>query len=173
MSLIVQHRRPSVSFTVTLQHQLRAYQERFEQLRKAPDTERDALLARPIDESNARGKARALSPSRTPLSDEALAVPDEFGDVENNGAVEETSIGSDGLVQFYGKTSGPFTFMPFSKMLSWFQVCTMSIRAQPTQTVRRSLMTQRAQSTRPRLSLLDTSSERRCVSLSAKSILPL
>ena len=97
------HRRPSVAFTVTLQHRLKAYQERFEQLQNARDSEREALLAQPVVETDLRGgKARAPS-----------APPDEMNDGEgsfmmstdNNGVVEETSIRSDGQVHFYGKTS--------------------------------------------------------------------
>lgn len=102
-------RRPSVAFAVTLQHQLKAYQERFEQLRNVKEDERDALLEKPILAEKPRGgKARAPSPiSHLPpdgIASESTALIAPT-DAETNGIPEETSIGADGQVYFYGKTS--------------------------------------------------------------------
>jgi hypothetical protein len=103
------YRRPSVAFTVTLQHELKAYRDLFEQLRKATDVERDALLAKPIATEKPRGgKARASSPSDFGA---VASSPSDFGavapcpDVERNSLQKETSIGVDGQVYFYGTTS--------------------------------------------------------------------
>jgi hypothetical protein len=101
-------RSPSVAFTVTLQHQLKAYQERFEQLRKVRDDERDVLLSKPISAGTLRGgKARAsisdLGSIEQHLESEtnnAISTPAEI-----DGIPEETSIGADGQVYFYGATS--------------------------------------------------------------------
>ena len=91
---------------MSLQHRLKAYEERFEHLRHARNDERDALLAKPVGEGGLRGgKARALSAPRTPVNEEAGFVMPHPGDVDNDGVAEETSIGSDGQICFYGKTS--------------------------------------------------------------------
>ncbi|KAI1737924.1 fungal-specific transcription factor domain-containing protein [Xylaria scruposa] len=92
--------RPSLAYAVTLQHQLKAYQERFEQLRAAKNAERDALLAKPITIDQSQG----LSPNgSSPPHIGDLTVP--WSDEESTSLQEETSIGTDGQVCFYGSTS--------------------------------------------------------------------
>lgn len=95
----------------SLQNQLAKYKERFEQLQHAPLEDRDALIEQPLDletSSNSleraptpqarshgaleRDSASEVSPSASPLFDHS-ASPDE------------TSLGADGEVCFYGETS--------------------------------------------------------------------
>ncbi|KAI0975088.1 fungal-specific transcription factor domain-containing protein [Xylaria arbuscula] len=94
------NKRPSLAYAVTLQQQLKAYQERFEQLRAAKDTERDALLTKPVTTGPLQGSSASdFSPSHT--SDSAAHGSDE----DSSSLQDETSIGTDGQLCFYGSTS--------------------------------------------------------------------
>lgn len=92
-------RRPSVAFAVSLQRQLKAYEDRFQQLRTANESDISSLLSSPVVvEKPKGGRARAPSP----------ANPDSSGylaGLEATDFQEETSIGIDGQVYFYGRTS--------------------------------------------------------------------
>ncbi|RYC59790.1 hypothetical protein CHU98_g6413 [Xylaria longipes] len=77
-----------------------AYQERFEQLRAAKDAERDALLAKPITTGQSPGLS--TSGSSPPHVSDSIAP---WSDEESTSLQEETSIGTDGQVCFYGSTS--------------------------------------------------------------------
>ncbi|KAI0855810.1 fungal-specific transcription factor domain-containing protein [Xylaria cubensis] len=94
------NKRPSLAYAVALQHQLKAYQERFEQLRAAKDAERDTLLAKPITIDQTQGlSTNGSSPPH--IGDPTVPWSDE----ESTSLQEETSIGTDGQVCFYGSTS--------------------------------------------------------------------
>ncbi|KAJ3555317.1 hypothetical protein NPX13_g10378 [Xylaria arbuscula] len=94
------NRRPSLAYAVTLQHQLKAYQKRFEQLRAAKDSERDTLLAKPVTTDPPQGCSTSdLSPPHGAGS----AAHDS--DEDSSSLQEETSIGTDGQLCFYGSTS--------------------------------------------------------------------
>ncbi|KAI0414669.1 fungal-specific transcription factor domain-containing protein [Xylaria grammica] len=94
------NKRPSLAYAVTLQHQLKAYQERFEQLRAAKDAERDALLAKPVTTGPLQGCSTSDS-SPPHVVDSAAHGSDE----DSSSLQEETSIGTDGQLCFYGSTS--------------------------------------------------------------------
>lgn len=93
------HRRPSVAFAVALQRQLKAYEDRFQQLCTANESDIFSLLSNPVVvEKPKGGRARAPSPAK----------PDSFvhcAELEANDFQEETSIGIDGKIYFYGRTS--------------------------------------------------------------------
>ncbi|KAI0466921.1 fungal-specific transcription factor domain-containing protein [Xylaria cf. heliscus] len=94
------NKRPSLAYAVTLQHQLKAYQELFEQLRASNDAERDSLLAKPITSNKFQGLSTSgSSPPRIGVS----ITP--WSDGESASLEGETSIGTDGQVCFYGSTS--------------------------------------------------------------------
>ncbi|KAI0110762.1 fungal-specific transcription factor domain-containing protein [Nemania sp. FL0031] len=94
------NKRPSLTYAVTLQRQLKAYQERFEQLRGAKDAERDALLAEPIVVDQLQELCTS-GPSPPQVRDPTT----QWSDGEPASLQDETSIGTDGKVCFYGSTS--------------------------------------------------------------------
>ncbi|KAI0520982.1 fungal-specific transcription factor domain-containing protein [Xylaria bambusicola] len=94
------NKRPSLAYAVNLQHQLKAYQERFEQLRTAKDGDRDALLEKPVTTGPLQGCSTSdFSPP--PVVESATHGSDE----DSSSLQEETSIGTDGQLCFYGSTS--------------------------------------------------------------------
>ncbi|KAI1126604.1 fungal-specific transcription factor domain-containing protein [Nemania abortiva] len=94
------NKRPSLAYAVTLQRQLKAYQERFERLRGAKDAERDTLLAEPITAD--QPQEFCASDRSPPQVRDSTA---QWSDGEPTSLQEETSIGTDGKVCFYGSTS--------------------------------------------------------------------
>ncbi|KAI1100861.1 fungal-specific transcription factor domain-containing protein [Jackrogersella minutella] len=94
---------PSIAYAVSLQNQLQAYKDRFEELRRVMDEERDALLNEPIDTvSPNEGRSRAFRSApevRDPRRIESATKEDATD------AAEMASVGTDGRVCFYGKTS--------------------------------------------------------------------
>ncbi|UKZ61382.1 uncharacterized protein TrAtP1_002647 [Trichoderma atroviride] len=92
-------KRPSVAFAVALQRQLKAYEDRFQQLRTASESDISSLLSNPVVvEKPKGGRARAPSPANADASR-------HLAELEANDFQEETSIGIDGQVYFYGRTS--------------------------------------------------------------------
>ena len=103
------YRGPSVSYAVSLENQLQSYKDQFEQLRRATSNQRLAILEDFMsNEAPAVHQQRSLSDVTTELGDEARnrrsdsLARDPSGTIEEP---EETSIGMDGEICFYGKTS--------------------------------------------------------------------
>ncbi|KAI1460015.1 fungal-specific transcription factor domain-containing protein [Annulohypoxylon moriforme] len=94
---------PSIAYAVSLQNQLQAYKDRIEELRRVKDEERDALLKEPICTiSPNEGRSRAFK-STSDLHDPLRMDTTTKHDTAD--AAEMTSVGADGRVCFYGKTS--------------------------------------------------------------------
>ncbi|KAI0883746.1 fungal-specific transcription factor domain-containing protein [Annulohypoxylon maeteangense] len=107
---------PSVAYAVSLQNQLQAYKDRIEELRQVKDEDRDALLNEPIcTVSPNEGRSRAFK------GNSDVHIPLRIDTTTKQGtadAAEMTSVGTDGRVCFYGKTSlyhiDPHNFEPDS-----------------------------------------------------------
>ncbi|OTB17020.1 hypothetical protein K445DRAFT_365650 [Daldinia sp. EC12] len=95
---------PSVAYAVSLQNELQAYKNRIDELRRVKDEDRDALLNEPIRTINPNeGRSRAF---RSPLDLQSHQQQADSVTVENtDDAAEMASVGTDGRVNFYGKTS--------------------------------------------------------------------
>ena len=104
-----QHRGPSVSYAVSLENQLQIYKNQFEQLRRAASNQRLALLEDFMsNEAPVADQQRSLSDMTTELGDETQNRSPESLAGDPNGTIEEpeeTSVGMDGEICFYGKTS--------------------------------------------------------------------
>ncbi|KIW30332.1 uncharacterized protein PV07_06082 [Cladophialophora immunda] len=103
-------RGPSVAYAASLEKRLKAFEERFEKLRHSSTVEeRDALIQEPFEDVKPE-RARAPSalmagPERQQheiQEPEALSSPSPAA---QNEPPDETSIGADGRICFYGKTS--------------------------------------------------------------------
>ncbi|KAI2634815.1 fungal-specific transcription factor domain-containing protein [Hypomontagnella submonticulosa] len=93
---------PSVAYAVSLQNQLQAYKSRIEELRQVKDEDRDALLNEPISTVNPNeGQSRAFRGPPELFSPQIENVATESA----NDAAELASVGTDGRVCFYGRTS--------------------------------------------------------------------
>ncbi|KAI8957733.1 hypothetical protein F5Y11DRAFT_352216 [Daldinia sp. FL1419] len=94
---------PSIAYAVSLQNELQAYKNRIEELRRVKDKDRDALLDEPIRTINPNeGRSRAFrsTPELQNLQQVDNATTDGTDDT-----TEMASVGTDGRVNFYGKTS--------------------------------------------------------------------
>ncbi|KIX96081.1 uncharacterized protein Z520_08336 [Fonsecaea multimorphosa CBS 102226] len=103
-------RGPSVAYAASLEKRLKAFEERFEKLRQSSTVdERNALIQEPFED---------VKPERTRAPSALMAVPEgqqnEVHEPETlsspspaaqNEPPDETSIGADGRICFYGKTS--------------------------------------------------------------------
>ncbi|EXJ76086.1 uncharacterized protein A1O5_00594 [Cladophialophora psammophila CBS 110553] len=103
-------RGPSVAYAASLEKRLKAFEERFEKLRQSSAVEdRDALIQEPFEDVKPE-RARAPLSLTTGLErqdneaqeHEALSSPSP---APQNEPPVETSIGADGRICFYGKTS--------------------------------------------------------------------
>ncbi|KAI1464601.1 fungal-specific transcription factor domain-containing protein [Daldinia caldariorum] len=94
---------PSIAYAVSLQDELQAYKNRIEELRRVKDKDRDALLNEPMRTINPNGgRSRAFrSPPDLQSYQQLDSVPAENMDY----TTEMASVGTDGRVNFYGKTS--------------------------------------------------------------------
>ncbi|KAI1088917.1 fungal-specific transcription factor domain-containing protein [Rostrohypoxylon terebratum] len=94
---------PSVAYAVSLQNQLQAYKDRIKELKRVKDEERDALLNEPIctiSPNEGRSRAfRSTSDFPSPLRIDTASKRDTAD------AAEIASVGTDGRLCFYGKTS--------------------------------------------------------------------
>ena len=99
-------RGPSVAYAVSLQKQLKSYEDCFEQLRRAATNQRLALLDEFItNDGLSEVQPKKSSSDLTPARGEVIR-----GSIgrESNSRIEqpdETSLGVDGGICFYGKTS--------------------------------------------------------------------
>ncbi|KAH9992180.1 fungal-specific transcription factor domain-containing protein [Xylariaceae sp. FL0662B] len=94
---------PSIAYAVSLQNQLQAYKNRIEELRQAKDEERDSLLNEPISTIGPnQGRSRAFRCPPDPYNLQQMETAATEG---TDDAAEMASVGADGRVCFYGKTS--------------------------------------------------------------------
>ncbi|KAI1077022.1 fungal-specific transcription factor domain-containing protein [Whalleya microplaca] len=94
---------PSVAYAVSLQNQLQAYKTRIEDLRRVKDKDRDSLLNEPISTIGPNeGRSRAF---RYPPESSSLQQMENAATEDTDDAAEMASVGADGRVCFYGKTS--------------------------------------------------------------------
>ncbi|KAJ9605150.1 hypothetical protein H2200_010540 [Cladophialophora chaetospira] len=102
-------RGPSVSYAISLEKRLRAFETRFEKLRQSTSAEeRDALILKPFEKTKPE-RARRLS-ADTPGPEESHDEAPDVNTAESSSPVrdappDEASVGMDGRVEFYGKTS--------------------------------------------------------------------
>ncbi|EXJ83061.1 hypothetical protein A1O1_06679 [Capronia coronata CBS 617.96] len=103
---------PSVAYAAHLQHQLGVYRTQFELLQQATESERDNILQEAIaSEAFTAKKHRFIdaeqvrrtetSPPDTPVHE----GHDERSNFQQDETMDETSLGADGGVVFYGETS--------------------------------------------------------------------
>ncbi|KAI1642845.1 fungal-specific transcription factor domain-containing protein [Daldinia loculata] len=94
---------PSIAYAVSLQNELQAYKNRIEELRRVKDKDRDALLDEPIRTINPNeGRSRAF---RSPPDIQSPRREDSVTVESTDDAADMASVGTDGRVNFYGKTS--------------------------------------------------------------------
>ncbi|KAI1804792.1 fungal-specific transcription factor domain-containing protein [Daldinia bambusicola] len=96
-------RAPSIAYAVSLQNELQAYKNRIEELRRVKDEDRDALLNEPIRTINPNeGRSRTF---RSPPDLQSYQQLDSVHVENTDDTIEMASVGTDGRVNFYGKTS--------------------------------------------------------------------
>ncbi|KAK7755051.1 hypothetical protein SLS62_002866 [Diatrype stigma] len=83
-------------------NQLQAYKDRLEALRLAKDEERDALLNEPLGSERPNG-GRSLAALSPPSPESPQGIEYASNSIDNT--IEEASVGADGRICFYGKTS--------------------------------------------------------------------
>ncbi|OAP62261.1 hypothetical protein AYL99_04464 [Fonsecaea erecta] len=103
-------RGPSVAYAATLEKRLKAFEERFERLRQSSNVdERDALIHEPFEDVRPE-RARAPSAPMAGLEKQQNEAQEPEtqsspSPAAQNEPPDETSIGVDGRICFYGKTS--------------------------------------------------------------------
>ncbi|OCT54330.1 hypothetical protein CLCR_00914 [Cladophialophora carrionii] len=102
-------RGPSVAYAISLENRLKEFEDRFERLRRSTSTEElQALISKPFERAKPERARRASADAREPKDalDEGLDVEAaDSSPLIQGEPPDEASVGVDGRICFYGKTS--------------------------------------------------------------------